>query len=149
MSRCRRRNGKGGLAMPHALLVEDELTFRRIVTLNLVRKGYSVAEADTVEMAFDMLLAAREAGLSFDVIVLETHLRERPGWDLLRMARVYDATSGERALAAIPVIVISPLPVAAGWLSDYAPCAALVKPFPIGALLDRITAARRQASVPA
>lgn len=42
--------------MPHVLLVEDELRLRRILTLNLARWGYAVAEADSVETAFDMVV---------------------------------------------------------------------------------------------
>ncbi len=40
--------------MPRVLLVEDEPQLRRIMTLNLAYGGYSVAEADSVETAFEL-----------------------------------------------------------------------------------------------
>jgi CheY-like chemotaxis protein len=131
--------------MPHVLLVEDELQFRRIMTLNLAREGYSVAEADCVETAFDMFETAREAGVPFDLIVLETHLPDRCGWDLLRMLRAAPDASERQ----IPVIVISPLPVTSRRRAEFGPVATLLKPFPIGALLRLVARAHSQASVSA
>ena len=127
--------------MPHVLLVEDELQLRRIITLNLARGGYSVAEADSVETAFDLVVAAREAGIPFDLIVLETHLPDRCGWDLLRMLSSAPPTNGSHAPDSTPVILISPLPVTAGRLAEFGPVAALLKPFPIEALLRLVTRA--------
>lgn len=120
--------------MPHILLVEDELQLSRILTLNLARRGYSVAEADSVATAFDMVTAAGEARAPFDLIILETHLPDRCGWDLLRMLRP----------ARTPVILISPLPVTSGRLAEFAPIATLLKPFPIEALLRLVERAYRQ-----
>jgi CheY-like chemotaxis protein len=134
--------------MPHVLLVEDELQLRRILTLNLARGGCSVAEADSVETAFDMVMAAREAGIPFDLIVLETHLPDRCGWDLLRMLRATSSAS-ERPATPTPVVVISPLPVTSGRLAEFAPVAALLKPFPIEALLRMVARAQGQAPVSA
>jgi DNA-binding response OmpR family regulator len=122
--------------MPRILLVEDELQLRRVLTLNLARRGYSVAEADSVETAFDMVAAADEAGAPFDLIILETHLPDRCGWDLLRMLRP----------ARTPVVLISPLPVTPGRLAEFAPVATLLKPFPIDALLRLVERAQRQAT---
>lgn len=120
--------------MPRILLVEDELQLQRILTLNLARRGHSVAEADSVEAAFDMVSVAGAAGAPFDLIILETHLPDRCGWDLLRMLRP----------ARTPVILISPLPVTSGRLAEFAPVAALLKPFPIEALLRLVELAERQ-----
>ncbi len=131
--------------MPHVLLVEDELQLRRILTLNLAREGYSVAEADCVETAFDMFVAASEAGVPFDLIVLETHLPDRCGWDLLRMLRSAPHTDGRHAPEATPVILISPLPVSSGRLAEFMPVATLLKPFPIEALLRLVARANSQA----
>ncbi len=135
--------------MPHVLLVEDELQLRRIMTLNLVRGGCSVAEADSVETAFDMVMAAREAGIPFDLIVLETHLPDRCGWDLLRLLRSAPSASERHEADPTPVIVISPLPVTSGRLAEFAPVAALLKPFPIEALLRLVARAQRQTQVSA
>ncbi len=136
--------------MPHVLLVEDEFQLRRIITLNLAREGYSVAEADSVETAFDMFVAAREMEIPFDLIVLETHLPDRCGWDLLRLLRsTPQPASGRHATGPTPVVVISPLPVTAGRLAEFAPVAALLKPFPIEALLRLVARAQRRAPVSA
>ncbi len=130
--------------MPHVLLVEDELQLRRIMTLNLARGGFSVAEADSVETAFDMVVAAREAGIPFDLIVLETHLSDRCGWDLLRMLRATPAAREGHTPAPTPVIIISPLPVTSGRIAEFRPVAALLKPFPIEALLRLVARAHSQ-----
>ena len=42
---------KGGKRVARILVVEDELALRRVITLNLVRRGYTVAEADSVVTA--------------------------------------------------------------------------------------------------
>lgn len=140
---------KGGQAMPHVLLVEDELPLRRIMTLNLAREGFTVTEADSVETAFDMVMVAREAGVSFDLIVLDTHLPDRCGWDLLRMLRSAPSASERHEEVPTPVIVISPLPVTSGRIAEFAPVAALLKPFPIEALLRLVARAQRQTQVSA
>ena len=94
--------------MLHVLIVEDEIQLRRIITMNLAQRGHSVAEADGVECAYDVALAAWEADVPFDLIILETHLATRCGLDLLRMLR-----APEIAGANMPtprVIVMSALP---------------------------------------
>lgn len=119
--------------MSHILLVEDDLPFRRIITLNLAQRGCSVAEADSVESACEMAVAAWEVGMPFDLIILETHLATRCGWDLLRQLR-----APEVAGAGMPVprsIIVSALPVARSRTTEFAPVATLLKPFPISALM--------------
>ena len=129
--------------MPHVLLVEDELQLRRIMTLNLTHGGYSVAEADSVELAFDMILAAREVGFPFDLIVIETHLPDRSGWDLLSMLRSALTPADKPPMDPTPIVVISPISVSSSRLAEFAPAAALLKPFPIEALLRLIARAQR------
>ncbi len=121
---------------PHVLLVEDELQLRRIITMNLARRGYSVGEADSVESAYDMALAAWEAGYPFDLIVLEIHLANRCGWDLLRLLRSPEVARA--GMPRAPVVVMSALPVARSRVSEFAPVATLLKPFPISALTQLI-----------
>ena len=135
--------------MPRVLLVEDELQLRRIITLNLARGGCSIAEADNVETAFDMFIAARDVGVPFDLIVLETHLPDRCGWDLLRMLRAASPTNGSHATDSTPVILISPLPITTRRLTEFGPVATLLKPFPIEALLRLVARAHSQASATA
>ncbi len=98
---------KGWLAMSHVLLIEDEFQLRRIMTLNLAHEGHSVAETDSLETAFDMLLAARQAGKPFDLIVLELRLPDGCGWDLLRMLRSLPSASEPDAPNSTPAVVIS------------------------------------------
>lgn len=136
--------------MPRVLLVEDEPQLRRIMTLNLAYGGYSVAEADSVETAFELHEVASEAGVPFDLIVLETHLPDHCGWDLLRL--LHAAPSANERPASAPVIVISPLPVLPRRLAEFAPFAVLLKPFPIEALLrlvERAQQSAQQASISA
>lgn len=128
--------------MPNILLVEDEFRLRRIITMNLVRQGCSVGEADSVESALDMLLAAWEAGYPFDLIILEIHLADRSGWDLLRLLR--SAEVARTGLAALPVVAISALSIGRSRASEFAPIATLLKPFPIEALLRLVTRATSQ-----
>ena len=122
--------------MPHILVVEDELQLRRIITMNLAHRGYSVCEADSVECAYEMALAAVEANAPFDLIILETHLNTASGWDLLRRLRTPPCV-GVAALHA-PVIVMSALPVARSRVTEFGPVATLLKPFPITALIGLI-----------
>lgn len=133
--------------MSRILLVEDEFQLRRIITMNLARRGYSIGEADTVEAAFDMLVSAWEAGYPFDLIILETHLTERAGWDLLRLLRAPEYLL--RSAPTPPVVVMSALPIARSRISEFAPAAALLKPFPIEALLRLVARATSQASATA
>lgn len=128
--------GKASAEMPHILIVEDELQLRRIITMNLVHRDCSVCEADSVECAYEMALAAFDAGSPFDLIILETHLATGSGWDFLRLLRAPEH-AGVAALQA-PVIVMSALPVARSRVSEFAPVATLLKPFPISALLGLI-----------
>jgi DNA-binding response OmpR family regulator len=132
---------------PHILLVEDEAQLRRIITMNLARRGYSVCEADSVECAYDMALVAWESGYPFDLIVLETHLATRSGWDLLRLLR--SPAVQDIGLPLPSVVVVSALPVAQSRLAEFAPVAALLKPFPIDALLRLVTRACSQTTATA
>jgi DNA-binding response OmpR family regulator len=122
--------------MSHVLLVEDEFQLQRIITMNLARRGCSVGEADSVESAYDMALAAWEAGYPFDTIILEIHLANRCGWDLLRLLRSPEVARMGMPLA--PVVALSALPVARSRVSEFAPVATLLKPFPITALTHLI-----------
>lgn len=119
--------------MLRILLVEDDLPLQRTLTLNLARWGHSVAEADGVASGYRLALAACEARAPFDLIVLETHLPDGSGWDLLRLLRA-QAPANE-FWRSPPVVVITPLPIASSRLAEFAPQAALLKPFPIDALL--------------
>jgi DNA-binding response OmpR family regulator len=108
------------------LLVEDEAPLRRVLTMNLALRGYSVAEADSVESADDALHAARAP---FDAIVLDVNLPDETGWDVLRHLR--DA-HGEHRPAIILATAVRPVQRR---IEEFKPDAVLVKPFPMVALL--------------
>jgi two-component system alkaline phosphatase synthesis response regulator PhoP len=132
--------------MLRILLVEDDLPLLRTLTLNLGRRGHTVAEADGVESGYDLALAACEADAPFDLIVLETHLPDGSGWDLLRLLRAQAPINP--CWRPTPVIIITPLPIANSRIVEFAPLAALLKPFPIEALLrliERSVASERPA----
>ena len=67
--------------MARILIVEDELALRSVITLNLVRRGYTVAEADSVTSANEACAASSEP---FDLILLDIYLPDQTGWDVLR-----------------------------------------------------------------
>jgi DNA-binding response OmpR family regulator len=108
------------------LLVEDEAPLRRILTLNLARRGYTVAEADSVESADDALHAAP---YPFDAIVLDINLPDQTGWDVLRHLREAHA---EHRPAIILATAVRPVQQR---LNEFHPDAVLLKPFPIIALV--------------
>jgi CheY-like chemotaxis protein len=136
MARTRERRLAG---MARVLIVEDEHLLRRILTLNLVRHGYSVAEADSVASAREALAAWDPA---FDVMLLDIELPDGSGWDVLRVVRQASAIT-EMATAPPPgapprVVVVTALRPAQARLDEFRPDAVLVKPFPVQALLRLI-----------
>ena len=64
--------------MSNILVVEDEANVRKLVTVNLIRRGYTVFEAQDVQHAL-----ARLQTQAFDLIVLDIKLPDLTGWDLL------------------------------------------------------------------
>ncbi len=64
--------------MPSILVVEDEANVRKLVTVNLIRRGYIVVEAKNAEEAFEQFHL-----YSFDLIMLDIKLPDSTGWELL------------------------------------------------------------------
>ncbi len=129
---------ESGADMARVLIVEDELPLRRIITLNLVRRGYEVAEADSVA-ATEEALVAWDA--SFDVIVLDINLPDQTGWDVLRHRHptASQLASPERPVRTTPkVIVVSAVRPPQARIDEFHPDAVLVKPFPLQALFRLI-----------
>lgn len=116
--------------MPRVMLVEDEAPLRRIITLNLARHGYTVAEADNAASASEELRAAQTMNTPFDLILLDINLPDQTGWDVLR--HFSDATTTH---PRPPVIVISAIQPPRSRIEEFHPEGALIKPFPIEALL--------------
>lgn len=131
--------------MAQILVVDDDAVLRRIITMNLVRRGYTVAEAECVSIAEETLDAS---AVPFNLILLDVNLPDQTGWDLLRHH------SGEwgadpalvRVGGAVPqVIVMTAIPPARSRLVEFHPAAMLLKPFPLDALLrliERVLASR-------
>jgi DNA-binding response OmpR family regulator len=131
------------------LIVEDELALRRIITLNLVRRGYTVAEADSVMTADDACALSSEP---FDLILLDINLPDQTGLDVLRHLEQHDSSpsksgstkssadgvSGAQHKNQPKVIVITAVRPQQSRLDEFQPAAVLLKPFPITALLRLI-----------
>ncbi len=64
--------------MSSILVVEDEANVRKLVTVNLIRRGYIVVEAKNAEEAFEQFHL-----YSFDLIMLDIKLPDSTGWELL------------------------------------------------------------------
>jgi CheY-like chemotaxis protein len=132
-----------GATRRRVLLVEDEALLRRVLSMNLARRGFSVAEADSVESADDALYAVK---FTFDAIVLDINLPDQTGWDILRHLR--DVRTARR-----PAIILSTaLRPAQCRLDEFRPDAILLKPFPIVALvrlLERLLDTEESDRVPA
>jgi CheY-like chemotaxis protein len=117
--------------MQNVLIVEDENPLRRILTLNLARRGYSVVEADTGEAALDALRASAAGEIPFDLLLLDINLPDQSGWDILRHLRE-DPLLAMRPPAVIVITAVRPHDKR---LAEFRPDAVLLKPFPIEALL--------------
>ena len=64
--------------MSHVLVVEDEPNVRKLVTVNLTSRGYTVTEASNAQQALAHLRAQ-----AFDLMVLDIKLPDFTGWDIL------------------------------------------------------------------
>jgi CheY-like chemotaxis protein len=64
--------------MSSILVVEDEANVRKLVTVNLISRSYTVFEAQDVQQALGRLRTQ-----TFDLIVLDIKLPDLTGWDLL------------------------------------------------------------------
>src|SRR5262249_34603107 len=130
-------------------LVEDDDMLRRTITLALARRGHSIAEADSVTAAQEMLAMASRP---FDVILLDINLPDRTGWDLLReLPQIVTRTTGGgpgTASATPAVIVTTAVHPLQCRLDEFHPTGFLVKPFPIDALtrlINRVLTSRGSA----
>jgi two-component system, chemotaxis family, chemotaxis protein CheY len=80
------------------MVVDDSMTMRRIVIMNLKKGGYEdIIEAEHGKQAHDMLLA----GTRPDVILLDWNMPEMNGMELLQTIKKDDK------LKSIPVIMVT------------------------------------------
>jgi DNA-binding response OmpR family regulator len=123
------------------LIVEDELALRRVITLNLARRGYTVVEADSVITANEACAACLEP---FDLILLDINLPDQTGWDVLRQLQEHGSslpagnTDGKLNRSIPPVIIVTAVWPQQSRIDEFQPAAVLQKPFPIAALLRLI-----------
>jgi CheY-like chemotaxis protein len=118
--------------MQNVLIVEDENPLRRILTLNLARRGYNVVEADTGEAALDALRASVAGEIPFDLLLLDINLPDQSGWDILRRLREDPEVATRPPPAVIVMTAVRPQDKR---VAEFHPDAVLLKPFPIEALL--------------
>src|SRR5579864_6647007 len=116
--------------MARILVVEDEAPLRRIIVLNLVRRGHTVIEAENVATAQEALAAFQA---QFDLILLDLNLPDHTGWDVLRSLEQPEPHTQreESQVARRPaVIVITAVRPVRSRLEEFRPEAVLLKPFP-------------------
>jgi DNA-binding response OmpR family regulator len=83
---------------PSVLVVEDDTSIRKLLTLALAREGYVCAEAGSVSSALERL-----QGVKPDLVILDVNLPGGTGFDVLRALR-------ERyAAPELPVVMLSAL----------------------------------------
>lgn len=124
--------------MARILVVEDEAPLRRILALNLVRRGHTVIEAESFATAQEALTAFQE---QFDLILLDLNLPDQTGWDVLRSLKqpVEQPLQMQGGMPKGPaVIIITAGRPARSRVEEFHPAAVLLKPFPIEALLRLI-----------
>ena len=107
----------------NVLLVEDEAALADVIARNLRARGHEVRMAGTAEAA---VLAMAESWP--DAMILDINLPDLTGWDVLRRLGAGDR---ER----LPTIVISAAPISQKRIDEFRPFRALLKPFPIDALV--------------
>ncbi len=77
------------------LIVEDEPNIQKLVSVNLISRGYQVLEATNASQALDQLRSATP-----DLMILDIKLPEMTGWDLLtQLATDPSITTGFPVLA--------------------------------------------------
>jgi two-component system KDP operon response regulator KdpE len=64
--------------MTTVLVIDDEPNVRKLVTVNLISRGYTVLEAANAPQALDLLRTVTP-----DLMILDIKLPEMTGWDLL------------------------------------------------------------------
>lgn len=124
--------------MTQILVVDDDAVLCRIITMNLVRRGYTVTEADSIGTAEEALDAS---AVPFDLILLDVNLPDKTGWDLLRHRSGEwgtDPASGQGDGRTPRVIVMTAIPPARSRVAEFHPAAVLLKPFPLDVLLRLI-----------
>lgn len=122
--------------MGNILIVEDDPSIRKLIRVNLAKRGYTTSEAENSDQALELFQQAQ-----VDLVLLDLLIPGLSGVDLCAWIR---------ARSDIPIIIVSArleedLKVAAfdAGADDY-----VTKPFAAEELLARIRAALRRSSIP-
>jgi len=87
--------------MAKILIVEDEPNVRKLVAINLVRRGHQVLEAENGQQALEYLNSQKPA-----LLILDIKLPDLSGWDILdRMTTVPTFSTN------LPVVVMTASPL--------------------------------------
>jgi len=124
----------------HILVVEDDELLRECLCEALIDEGYLVARAAEGRAALAEYSAHRP-----DLVVLDLMMPVMDGWAFRAAQRELDPAG------AVPVIVLSAVPDAAGQVGPLGAAAVLQKPFDLSGFLDtvsRVISARGRNGVP-
>ena len=84
------------------MVVDDSVTMRRIIVVNLKKAGYSdILEAESGKQALDQLRSPASIGGVPDVMLLDWNMPEMNGIDLLKTIKA------DESLKALPVIMVT------------------------------------------
>jgi two-component system, OmpR family, response regulator len=122
--------------MPTILVVEDEPNVRKLVSVNLTQRGYSVLEAENGQQAWRHLDRQKPT-----LLILDIKLPDMSGWDILDQVGSHPTLSTN-----LPVLVMTATPVdKTSVLSQY-PCITeiLVKPFNTDKLIAAVQRSLRR-----
>lgn len=113
---------------PTILVVDDDEIMRQFLRTLLVKQDYQVVVVEHGGLALEWL----EANPQPDLMILDIQTPVLTGWQVLDRMRTVPR------LAAVPVMVVSGLPVL-GYAQQYANvCGVLYKPFQVAELLSSI-----------
>ena len=116
--------------MAKILIVEDEPNVRKLVAINLVRRGHQVLEAENGQQALERLNSQKPA-----LLILDIKLPDLSGWDILDRI-----TTAPSLFTNLPVLVMTASPVDHNIVVNQYPCVVeiLVKPFNTSKLLTAV-----------
>ena len=116
--------------VPTILVVEDEPNVRKLVAINLVKRGYQVVEAENGQQALNHLYDKKPA-----LMVLDIKLPDLSGWDILDRICTAPALSND-----LLVLVMTASPVDPHTVLNQYPCVTeiLIKPFNTDKLITAV-----------
>ena len=122
--------------MPHRILiVDDDLSIRRLLLALLRRHGYETLEARNGREALTEMRAGKP-----DLVIMDLVMPEMSGRDVLR------ERAADPSLLRIPVLLVTASHIGID-LQEQQVCGVIAKPFELEMLLANVTACLTQASV--